>query len=615
MGRPRSERPGRLLACLIDNGALDPATAHRAQTEAAALGADLGRYLIRSGHVAEAQVLSAIAQVSGTRLVDLAAEPADRTLSEHLEPEIAIALGSVPYAQLGQLLVVATYRSDLLEEIRTAFPDRHIVFALATRNQITDEIARLYGDPLARTAEARAPLEASSRVWNGLKLGNWVGLTGAALLAVLILFPLTAQLVMFGVAGLIFLGNMGLKMAAGLAAITRPTDRSERTGDTIVPLYADPVVTIMVPLFRERDIAHKILARIDRLDYPRRLLDVIFVLEEGDETTREALSATELPFWARAIAVPPGHPQTKPRALNYALPFARGSIIGIYDAEDSPEPDQLRKVTARFATAPPGLACLQGQLDYYNATHNWIARSFTVEYATWFRLLLPGVERLGLVLPLGGTTLFIQREALIRVGAWDAHNVTEDAELGLRLARAGYRTEIVETTTFEEANSAIWPWIRQRSRWLKGYAITWATAMRQPRALWRDLGPKRFFGFQAQMAGTVLGFLTAPLLWTLALIPLGIPHPMAAYLTPPVVILVSVLFGISLALTLALSWRACRAEHLRQHRPWLWLLIGYFPLASAATVAALIDLVTRPFYWAKTAHGRYGEDTSPPPSS
>ncbi|MEM9755147.1 MAG: glycosyltransferase family 2 protein, partial [Pseudomonadota bacterium] len=362
--------------------------------------------------------------------------------------------------------------------------------------------------------------------------------------------------------------------------------------------------------FNEANVAGDILVRLARLDYPRRLLDVIFVLEAGDATTREALEDCDLPSWARAISVPAGRPQTKPRALNYALPFARGTIIGIYDAEDAPEPDQLRKVAARFSAARPGLACLQGQLDYYNPRHNWISRCFTLEYATWFRVLLPGVARMGLVVPLGGTTVFVQREALLRVGGWDAHNVTEDAELGIRLNRAGYRTEILPTTTFEEANSAIVPWIRQRSRWLKGYAMTWATLMRAPRSLMRDLGPKRFWGLQAQIAGTVLGFVTAPLLWTLALIPLGVPHPMAEFLTASVTLAMAGGFAAVLITTFAMTWAACGAPHLKAHRRHIPLLVFYYPLASVAAFCALIDLAIRPFYWAKTAHGCYGDPSS-----
>ena len=181
--------------------------------------------------------------------------------------------------------------------------------------------------------------------------------------------------------------------------------------------------------------------------------------------------------------------KTKPRAMNYALPFCRGDIVGVYDAEDRPDPGQIRAVVQHLQAAPPEVACVQGYLDFYNSADNWLSRCFTLEYAIWFRVVLLGVQRLGLPIPLGGTSVFFRRGVLEQIGAWDAHNVTEDADLGMRLARFGYRCEMIASTTWEEANCRVGPWIRQRSRWLKGYALTWATphapagrALARPRA-------------------------------------------------------------------------------------------------------------------------------------
>jgi cellulose synthase/poly-beta-1,6-N-acetylglucosamine synthase-like glycosyltransferase len=326
-----------------------------------------------------------------------------------------------------------------------------------------------------------------------------------------------------------------------------------------------------------------------------------------------AIAATTLPPCMRVLTVPPGHPRTKPRALNYALPFARGEIVGIYDAEDRPDPNQIADVVRRYDEVPRDVACLQGRLDYYNTDHNLMARLFTVEYASWFRVLLPGVQRLGLFVPLGGTTLFLRRDALEEVGGWDAHNVTEDAELGLRLARAGYRTELVDTTTFEEATAAIGPWIRQRSRWLKGYLITWATAMRNPLTLWRDLGTWRFMGLQAQMLSAVLGFFLAPLLWSLVVIPFGVPHPLTAYLEPHQFRLIGAFMILSLVLSVAVSIHACRAAHLRRLRPLTPLVEFYYTLGTFAAWIGALELMARPFFWAKTRHGVYGGLAKPPP--
>jgi cellulose synthase/poly-beta-1,6-N-acetylglucosamine synthase-like glycosyltransferase len=204
--------------------------------------------------------------------------------------------------------------------------------------------------------------------------------------------------------------------------------------------------------------------------------------------------------------------------------------VGVYDAEDAPDPDQITRIVTRFAERGPEVACLQGVLDFYNPTTNWLSRCFTVEYATWFRVILPGLERLGLPIPLGGTTLFFRRAALEDLGGWDAHNVTEDADLGMRLYRHGYRTELIDTVTGEEANCRALPWVKQRSRWLKGYMMTWATHMRDPKLLWRQLGAWKFAGFQVLFLCTLSQFLLLPVLWSFWITVFGIEHPIAAAL-------------------------------------------------------------------------------------
>jgi len=278
----------------------------------------------------------------------------------------------------------------------------------------------------------------------------------------------------------------------------------------------------------------------------------------------------------------------------------------IYDRAAPREPSQLKRWVRRFADLRQTVACLRGRLAYSSARHNWLSRLFTVEYAAWFRVLLPGVERLGLVVPLGGTTVFLRRAALEKVGAWDAHNVTEDADLGLRLARHGYATEIVDTTTFEEANAAPLPWIRQRSRWLKGYMMTWGAAMRSPARLRKELGLYRFLGVQVQFFCAVLGFLTAPLLWSLLVKPFGIWHPLDAVLSPGAYLALAFFMLSTLVGSIAISVFATRAPHLRHLRPIAPLVEPYYAFGTAAAWLGLIEVVARPFFWAKTHHGRFG---------
>jgi cellulose synthase/poly-beta-1,6-N-acetylglucosamine synthase-like glycosyltransferase len=374
-----------------------------------------------------------------------------------------------------------------------------------------------------------------------------------------------------------------------------------------------PRVSLLVPLLREADIAGSLLLRLRQLDYPRSLLEVALILEDDDDQTRQALEQTRLPPWCKVITVLQGNIQTKPRALNYALPFTRGDIIGIYDAEDAPAPDQLMQVVTHFAQARPDVACLQGVLDFYNLRANWLSRCFAIEYASWFRVLLPGMVRLGLPIPLGGTTVFFRRSGLEAAQGWDAHNVTEDADLGIRLARLGYRTDLLPTATREEANNRLWPWIRQRSRWLKGYAMTWWVHSRRPVKLWRDLGARRFLGMQALFLGTLAQFTLAPVLWSFWLIVFGLPHPLDGLLSEAARAGLIALFLSAEAVSLLVGITALTRSPHRGMMHWVPTLFLYFPLGTFAIYKALWEMVTRPFYWDKTEHGRSAPDGQSPP--
>jgi hypothetical protein len=289
--------------------------------------------------------------------------------------------------------------------------------------------------------------------------------------------------------------------------------------------------------------------------------------------------------------------------MNYALDFCQGEIIGIFDAEDAPEADQITQIARRFQTAPRDVACLQGVLDYYNPRQNWLARCFTIEYATWFRTLMPGMARLGLALPLGGTTLYIRRDVLERLGGWDAHNVTEDADLGFRLARHGWRTEMIGTVTEEEANCRPWAWIKQRSRWLKGYMTTWLVHMRSPRRLRAQLGARQFWGFQAHFVSAVSQVLLAPVLWSFWLVLLGLPHPLDGVLARGTMAGIGVLFLSVEAINMLIHAQAVRGRRHRHLIAWVPSMHFYGPLAAVAAYKALYELIVKPFFWDKTAHG------------
>ncbi len=423
-----------------------------------------------------------------------------------------------------------------------------IACKLASREAIEAALLDMRQAHLARRAEARTPRAESCRTWSTTQTRLLLLLLACAFAAVAITVPAVIIWVLVVWASMTLLAVTGLRAIAATAQLLhlRQTGRVWRSvrKRAISPSRL-PRISVLVPLFRERDIAARLIKRLERLDYPRDKLEVALILEWGDRTTEAALKATELADWMRIVRVPQGHLRTKPRAMNYALDFVQGDIIGIYDAEDAPARDQLTRVAEAFHRAPQNVACLQGVLDFYNASSNLLTRCFTIDYATWFRLILPGFERLGLVLPLGGTTVFFRRTALEALGRWDAHSVTEDADLGLRLARRGYRCAFLPTVTEEEATATVSAWLRQRSRWIKGYAITWAVHMRDPLRLLGDLGPLRFLGVQILFLGTLSQFFLAPLLWSFWLIVFGVPHPFSAAASHETVVGLGVLFFVS----------------------------------------------------------------------
>lgn len=547
--------------------------------------------------IAQAQAL-----VFRCAIVNPCTNPPDAGLVELWGPHNCLRDRLLPWRRIGGATVILTQKPEDFQKHHTALEQRfgHVRMAITTEQHLCHAICSNHVDDLTKRAENRVPDAQSSRNWNAKLM-----LAGSILICVAIVFlfvfkPLTAFVLLSLWAIVTLTANTLLKAAAACVGLfSRPTDPE---GPPVAPEDL-PIFTILIPLYKEKEIASHLLERVKQIDYPRDKLDVCLVMEADDTTTRFAVGHTNLPAWLRPIFVPKGTLKTKPRAMNYALDFARGSLVGVYDAEDAPAPDQLRKAARQFANCDKNTACLQGVLDYYNAPANWLTRCFTLEYAGWFRVVLPGLERMGLVVPLGGTTLFFRRDILEKLGAWDAHNVTEDADLGVRLARHGYRTELIATTTQEEANGRFWPWVKQRSRWLKGYAVTYGVHMRDPAKLYRDLGPCRFWGFQILFAGTLSQFALAPVLWSFWVIPFGMNHPMAIYLQGWVLIVVMGLFIFSeLTNMFVFALGATKAKKMWLLK-WIPTMHFYFPMAAIAAYKGFYELTFKPFYWDKTAHG------------
>ncbi len=367
-----------------------------------------------------------------------------------------------------------------------------------------------------------------------------------------------------------------------------------------------PVYTVLVPMYKEASTLPKMLENMYKLDYPFSKLDIKLVLESDDEETLSAAIALRPSYQFDIIRVPASNPRTKPKACNYALRFARGEFVTVFDADDCPEPLQLKKAVYLFRTLPDNVACLQSRLNYYNFNDNWLTRFFSLEYTMLFHFMLTGLERLGIPLPLGGTSNHISLARLKALGEWDPYNVTEDADLGTRLAARGYKTVMMDSFTLEEAPSALYAWIRQRSRWIKGYMQTWLVHMRSPMRLYRTLGLRGFIGFQFFIGFSSFAFLSAPLLWLMSALWAFNIVGFSAITIPGWLVMLT---GFNLALNAITHWYcSIYSGNLYKVGRKHMLLAGlfypaYLVLHSIASYKALWQLFVKPHFWEKTTHG------------
>jgi len=427
----------------------------------------------------------------------------------------------------------------------------------------------------------------------------------AAIVAALVL--ICALVPDFGLPGLtiaascLFLAALCLRLFAAAASCDGgaiPPDAP--VADRFLPAYS-----IVIALHREARVVRQLVSALDAIDYPRGKLDIKLVIEEHDVETYRELAALKLPPRYEIVVAPNGWPRTKPRALNVALPLLRGQFVAVFDAEDAPAPRQLRDAAERFLRAPPDIACLQAQLCIDNAEDSWLTRLFAIEYATLFEVMLRGLANLRLPLPLGGSSNHFRTGVLREICAWDAWNVTEDADIGLRLARLGYRCETLQSTTDEEAPAFFTTWLTQRMRWSKGWTQTFITLTRDPGRLISEVGWSGAGVFGLMMTNLV----AAPLLWPVLsaalvyhLASAGLPRPESVLIIVETTLWLSVaLFGAGSTLWLTLLGMK------RRKLLGLWLALPLLPLyylmMSLAAWGALYDLAVRPFHWRKTEHG------------
>jgi len=524
---------------------------------------------------------------------------------------------------------IQTFLKEFIEEKQFSHPTVsqakfHLVSPTTVRNifqfRFSNELLSYAGEALA----INAPLSCAKSGLSGFQIIGILGLVGLSLYGFWVspqisLYALSACFTLFFFCLIVFRLIIALRFRS-ISKLFMPSTLPLPRNHPVLPIY-----TLLVPLFRETAVLPQLIAALEELDYPKAKLDIKLLLEEIDTKTIEAVNTMNLPPYFHVVIVPDSQPRTKPKALNYGLQLAQGDFVVIYDAEDIPEPNQLRQALEIFENSPSNCAVIQAKLNFYNQKQNWLTKQFTMEYSSLFDGVLPAYFKFSIPLPLGGTSNHFRTEVLHTVGAWDPYNVTEDADLGMRLYRHGYRADLLGSTTYEEACSQFSSWLYQRTRWLKGWMQTYYVHMRQPFTLWRELGTWKFIGFQLVIGAPIFSALVHPiflgfLVWSFLF--KGMPFfefpnfydswllnlPQNWPLNWP-------LWGLALFNLIvgyfATMWLGSQALHFRKLSGFIFTITTlplYWLLISFATYRALFQLIHAPFYWEKTDHKGQTQD-------
>lgn len=566
-------------------------------------GAPIGEVLIGMGCISPDQLQDSLAEQFGITRAGLSEITVLESITEGISPEICLEYQILPLAGSGSGLLLALTDPSKIQTIQALpeFAARTMCFVLITGQDFQTLATRHLSQHLKHQALYACQNHNSCSFLEHSSLISMEFLVGiAALLMVGLLYPVPA-----------LTGALTLAIITSWAVIifrliclwaSRQSSEQTRPIPTQFPVKKAKF-SILIPLYKESDIFERLITRLQRLSYPKELVEFLIVVEHSDRQTQQAAQNVQLPHNMRVVKVPDDRIKTKPRAMNFALNFCKGDIIGIYDAEDAPEADQLNIINAAFANAAPNTACIQAVLDFYNAKTNWISRCFTIEYAILFRFILPMLDRLNLPIPLGGTTVFFRKDILEKLGSWDAFNVTEDADLGFRLYRNGYRCGWASTTTYEEANFRIVPWIKQRSRWLKGFIFTALVHLKNVKSTDQSSGFLPSFVFFILCISPWILIPLVPIILPMWLISFGLDLPFYNQLPARLIALSTSSLVLAEISTMVLGYKATQKPHLRHLRKWLITMPLYWPLAFFAAVKAMCEFFIRPIYWDKSEHG------------
>ncbi len=601
--RPRT----RLGERLHDKGLVTADALKAALEQQQRSGGRLGNILTHRGDVSTLTMYRQLATQHGLPFANLLTHPPDMSLLKAQQVACYLHYQILPIRREEGVLILATanpgHHTDIAGRL---YPGEAIQWEVTSPRDIVWTIQRRFGRQLVHAASEslyhstphyalHRPQSRETPLWlQSMALG-------LAILFAVILVPETLMHLVLLVSSLFFLATLIFKLV--LVCVGKSC-RGKVYDLTNLPLPSDeelPVYTILVPLFHEADSVPGMLASLSAIDYPPHKLDIQLIVEENDKETPAAIRRAHPGERFHIVTVPKSTPQTKPKACNYAMYFSRGEFVAIYDAEDAPDAMQLRRAVATFRRYP-NVSCLQARLNYYNYHENWLTRLFSIEYTTLFDYMIPALYALNIPIPLGGTSNHIRRSALDEVGAWDAYNVTEDADLGIRLASEGHITLPLPSLTQEEATMSAVAWIKQRTRWIKGYLQTWGVLSRNTIARYRHFGARGFWGIHFFIGAASLAYVISPLLWCASM--LWLLWPTATIPLSPMVTFLCIWVLITGVLV---QWIcAYIVTRHSERKPGMLAILGYplyFTLHAVAGLRAFWQLLTNPHYWEKTRHG------------
>jgi cellulose synthase/poly-beta-1,6-N-acetylglucosamine synthase-like glycosyltransferase len=600
VGRP-SVQSAAYADLLLESGLITAEQLAIARAAKAKSGSHIDEVLVALGMVDRQSLVRLAANAWRLKPIDLAKAQLDEALIRSWSGQMFLAENWVPVRTQGNgNILVATARvpdaerAAHIEQVLGAPVD----FVVTTSWDIKTSLLRVFKSAIAD--------EAANELWRANPgLSARVVLSLVALVILSIFFFKGVIVAIVAVTSVVFLLGTGFKFFVAMRGAK--FDVVERITDQQVAALDErnlPKYTVLVPVFKEANIVAQLIGNLGHIDYPPEKLEILILIEEEDYETRDALTGANPPPNFHIVTVPKGAPQTKPRACNVGLFFATGKYLVIFDAEDTPEPDQLKKAVIAFENGGEKTVCVQAALNYFNADENALTRMFTLEYSYWFDYMLPGLDLADLPIPLGGTSNHFRTSALVELGGWDPYNVTEDADLGIRASALGYRVGVINATTMEEANTSIPNFVRQRSRWIKGYMQTTLVHARNPLGLIRQIGLRRFLGFTLLIAGTpttFLGVIPGYLMITVTLI---VPTPLISQFFPVWVLWICLLnFIIGSSIMVYLSMMGPYKRGTFNLILWALLNPAYWILHSVASYKALWQLITKPHYWEKTEHG------------